>query len=164
MVPADVRSSDDAAGSGNRISFLFIELPCDEPDPVARLRAVGAATDRRRRDDTAEHLDSAFRTLTLTPRPVQRVLAHAFAHPRLFNVTISSVPGPAMPRYLRGCRLREVHSAVPLAGRHALSVGVVMVAGRVCFGFCADAATLPDADELAGDLDASFEELLAAGA
>ena len=46
MVPADVRSSDDAAGSGNRISFLFIELPCDEPDPVARLRAVGAATDR----------------------------------------------------------------------------------------------------------------------
>ena len=39
-----------------------------------------------------------------------------------------------------------------------------MVAGRVCFGLCADAATLPDADALAGDLDASFEELLAAGA
>ena len=37
MVPADVRGTEDA-GSGNRISFTFIDLPCDEPDPVARLR------------------------------------------------------------------------------------------------------------------------------
>ena len=51
---------------------------------------------------------------------------------------------------MRGCRLREVHSAVPLAGRHALSIGVVMVAGQVCFGVLADAATLPDADALGG--------------
>src|SRR5215217_4416200 len=33
MVPADVRSSGDAAATGNRISFLFIGLPCAEPDP-----------------------------------------------------------------------------------------------------------------------------------
>ena len=77
------------------------------------------------------------------------------------NLTISSVPGPAVPRYLLGCRLREVHSAVPLAERHALSIGVVMVAGRVCFGIYADAETLPDADALREDLDAAFEELLA---
>ena len=160
MVPADVRSSADAAGSGNRISFVFIELPCDEPDPVGRLQAIHAATSQRRRDRAADHVDSAFRTLALTPRPLQRALAHAFAHPRLFNVTISSMPGPAMPRYLRGCRLREVHSAVPLAGRHALSIGVVLVAGRACFGLYADAETLPDADALRADLDASFEELL----
>ena len=35
MVPADVRSSTDAAGSGNRISFTFMDLPCDDPDPRA---------------------------------------------------------------------------------------------------------------------------------
>jgi hypothetical protein len=49
---------------------------------------------------------------------------------------------------------------VPLAERHALSIGVVMVAGRACFGINADAETLPDADELRDDLDAAFEELL----
>ena len=63
---------------------------------------------------------------------------------------------------MRGCRLREVHSAMPLAGRHALSIGVVMVAGQVCFGILADAETLPDADALGDDLDAAFDELLAA--
>jgi diacylglycerol O-acyltransferase / wax synthase len=162
MVPADVRTGDDDAASGNRISFLFIELPCDEPDPVERLRAIGRATAQRRRDGEAENVDAAFRALALSPRPLQRVLAHAFAHPRLFNLTISSVPGPAVPRYLRGCRLRSVHSAVPLAGRHALSIGVVMVAGQACFGLYADAATLPDADALGADLEASLDELVAA--
>jgi len=66
-----------------------------------------------------------------------------------------------VPRYLRGCRLRSVHSAIPLAGRHALSIGVVTVAGNACFAVTADAETLPDADYLAGDLDAALDELLA---
>jgi diacylglycerol O-acyltransferase / wax synthase len=160
MVPADVRSSDDPAASGNRISFVFVELPCDEPDPVRRLKAVHRGTSDRRSD--ADDLDTAFRVLALSPRPVQRVLAHAFAHPRLFNLTVSSVPGPAVPRYLRGCRLRAVHSAVPLGARHGLSIGVVTVAGNACFGISSDPATVPDADGLAGDLDASLDELLEA--
>ncbi len=160
MVPADVRTSDDPAASGNRISFVFIELPCHEPDPVERLNAVHRATDQRRRDGEAEDLDAAFRVLALTPGPVQRAFAHAFAHPRLFNLTISSVPGPAVPRYLSGCRLREVHSAVPLGAAHALSIGVVTVAGNVCFGISSDPSILPDADALADDLAASLDELL----
>jgi WS/DGAT/MGAT family acyltransferase len=161
MVPADVRGAADS-DAGNRISFVFFELPCDEPDPVARLQAVHAVTSQRSGDGQAEDLDAAFRALALAPSPVKRVLAHAFAHPRMSNLTISSVPGPATARYLHGCRLREVHSAVPLAERHALSIGVVMTAGRVCFGIYADAETLPDADALRDDLDAAFDELLSA--
>jgi len=162
MVPADVRSSRDEAATGNRISFVFITLPCAEPDPVERLKAVNRATAQRRRDGAAEDLDAAFRVLARTPGPLQHALAHGFAHPRLFNLTISSVPGPALPRYLRGCRLREVHSAVPLAGRHALSIGIVTVAGNACFGITADTLALPDADALATALDAAIDELVAA--
>ncbi len=161
MVPADVRSSEDDAGTGNRISFVFIELPCEEPDPVRRLRRIGAATGQRRRDGDAEGLDAAFALLARTPGPLQHAFTHVFGHPRLFNLTISSVAGPAVPRYLRGCRLREVWPAVPLADRHALSIGVVTVARNACFGIYADALTLPDADELAADLEAALDELVA---
>jgi diacylglycerol O-acyltransferase / wax synthase len=161
MVPADVRTGDDDAGTGNRISFVFLELPCHEPDPVRRLRSIGAATARRRRDGAADDLDGAFRLLARTPGPLQHALAHAFAHPRLFNLTISSVPGPAVTRYLRGCRLREVWSAVPLADRHALAIGVVKVAGNACFGLYANADVLPDADALGADLGAALDELVA---
>jgi WS/DGAT/MGAT family acyltransferase len=161
MVPADVRTSEDSAG-GNRISFLFFELPCDEPDPVKRLRAVNRVTSQRERDGEAADVDAAFGLIARTPRPLQRMLAQAFAHPRLFNLTVSSIPGPAVPRFLHGCRLREVHPAVPLADRHALSIGVVTVAGNACFGLYADALSLPDADALAVDLEDSLDELLRA--
>jgi diacylglycerol O-acyltransferase / wax synthase len=160
MVPSDVRSIGDAPGTGNRISFVFIQLPCDEPDPVQRVLTVSRATAQRSRNREAEELDAALRGLARTPAPVQRALAHAFAHPRLFNITVSSVPGPAVPRYLRGCRLRAVHPAVPLAGRHALSIGVATVAGNACFGITADADTLPDADALAPAIDAELDELV----
>ena len=162
MVPADVRGAADDPGAGNRITFVFHELPCDEPDPIARLEAIGEVTAQRRRDGDAEAMDAAFGVLALTPSPVQRVLAHAFAHPRLFNLTISSVAGPAVPRFVLGCRLATVHSAVPLSGRHALSIGVVMVAGQVCFGLLGNAVALPDADEVGADLGASFDELVQA--
>jgi WS/DGAT/MGAT family acyltransferase len=161
MVPADVRGAADS-DAGNRISFVFLELPCDEEDPVARLEAVHAATSSR--DGDADDLDAAFQALALTPGSVQRVLAQAFAHPRMSNLTISTVPGPAVARYMAGCRLRTVHSAVPLSERHALSIGVVMVARNACFGIYADAETLPDADALRDDLDAAFDELLSAAA
>jgi hypothetical protein len=160
MVPADVRSSRDAADTGNRISFLFIELPCDEPDPAARVAAVHRATSQRARDGEAEDVDAALQALAIAPKPIRRALAHAVGHPRLFNLVVSSVPGPATPRYLHGCRLRELYSAVPLAGRHALSIGILMVAGRACFGIYSDPATLPDADALAEDLAAELDELL----
>jgi diacylglycerol O-acyltransferase / wax synthase len=160
MVPADVRGGDDDAGTGNRISFVFLELPCDVPDPVERLTLLAAANAQRRRDGEADSLDAAFGLLARTPTPLQRALAQGFAHPRLFNVTVSSVAGPAVPRYLRGCRLRTVHSAVPLAGRHGLSIGVVTAARNACFGVTADPELLPDADHLADDLDAALEELL----
>jgi diacylglycerol O-acyltransferase len=163
MVPADVRAGDDA-DAGNRIAFLFIELPCDEPDAAARLRAVVRATGQRRRDGEADDMDAAFRLLARTPRTFQQALAHAFAHPRLFNLVVSSVPGPAPARYLHGCRLRSIHSAVPLAARHALSVGVLLVAGHACYSLYADTETLPDADSIAGELEHALDELLAAAA
>jgi WS/DGAT/MGAT family acyltransferase len=162
MVPVNVRSAEDSEGTGNRISFLFVELPCDQPDPLVRLMTVHRATAQRKRDGEAADTDAALQALALMPKSVQRAMAGAVAHPRLFNLVVSNLPGPALPLYLRGCRLRELHPAVPLAQRHALSIGVATVAGRACFGLYADRATLPDADALAADLDASIDELVAA--
>ena len=38
MVPVSLRSAAEADGLGNRISFVFVDLPCDEPDPVRRVQ------------------------------------------------------------------------------------------------------------------------------
>ena len=49
MVPVNVREASEAASLGNRISFIFVDLPCDEPDPERRLLRIHAETSARKR-------------------------------------------------------------------------------------------------------------------
>jgi diacylglycerol O-acyltransferase / wax synthase len=61
---------------------------------------------------------------------------------------------------MRGCRLAEAYPIVPLADRHALSIGITTLADDACFGLYADRRSLPDVDSLAASVDASVDELL----
>ena len=44
MVPVNVRSGDDGGEFGNRITFMFVELPASVADPFVRLQLIGDAT------------------------------------------------------------------------------------------------------------------------
>ena len=100
-----------------------------------------------------EDADAALQALALTRRArCRRRAAHALASPRVYNLVVSNIPGPRIPMYLRGCRLREAYPVVPLSERHALSIGMTTIGDDACFGLYADPETLPDADALALDL------------
>jgi hypothetical protein len=60
-----------------------------------------------------------------------------------------------------GCLLQATYPVVPLADRHALSVGMTTVRDLACFGIYADRETLPHADWLARDIDEAIVELVA---
>jgi diacylglycerol O-acyltransferase / wax synthase len=160
MVPVNVRA-DDGGRFGNRISFMFVELPAAVADPLLRLRLIGEATSARKQSGVPEDADSALKTLSYAPRTVQRVAAHALASPRVYNLVVSNIPGPRMPMYLRGCRLHEAYPVVPLSAGHGLSVGMTTIGDHACFGLYADPDTLPESDALARDLDDALDELRA---
>jgi WS/DGAT/MGAT family acyltransferase len=159
MVPVNVRDGE-ASDLGNRISFMFIGLPCDEPDPLTRLMDVNQQTGVRKRVSEPEDSDAVLRAVGYAPPPVQRVLSHLIASPRTFNLVVSNIPGPRVPLYLLGCELEEAYPVVPLAERHAVSIGMTTVKDDACFGIYADSETLPDADGLAGRLEQAIDELL----
>jgi WS/DGAT/MGAT family acyltransferase len=161
MVPVNVRDEGSEADLGNRISFMFVELPCHEPDPVRRLRDIHLATSEHKRRGVAEGGDAVLRAFEHAPHPLQVAAARLIASPRTFNLVVSNIPGPREALYMLGCRLEEAYPVVPLADRHALSVGFTSVGDRGCFGLYADRMSLPDADVLAGDIDAALDELLA---
>jgi WS/DGAT/MGAT family acyltransferase len=160
MVPVSVRDPEEDDGLGNRISFVFLELPCHETDPVERLAAVHEAMTQRKEESLPERSDALLRAAALTPRTVQHVLSRVMASPRTFNLVVSNIPGPREPLFMDGCELIEAFPVVPLADEHALSIGMTTVRDRACFGLYADRATLPDADDLAAGLDAAIDELL----
>lgn len=160
MVPVSVREPDESGELGNRISYIFVDLPCDEPDPIRRLRDVYAATSERKEIGEPEGADTVMRSISFTPAPVQRLVSHLVASPRTFNLVVSNIPGPSEPLYMRGCLLAEAYPVVPIADRHSLSIGFTTVRDECFFGLYADQETLPDVDELAADIDASIDELL----
>ena len=160
MVPVTLRAPDAAAELGNGISFIFLGLPCDEPDAVQRLRTINKVTTERKRNGEPRGADSVLRLVAHTPPFVQHATARLVASPRTFNLVISNIPGPAEPLYMRGCRLVEAYPVVPLAERHAVSIGVTSVGDRACFGLYADRKALPDLDALTQDVEAAVDELL----
>ena len=160
MVPVNVRAAD-AGALGNRITFMFVELPASSPAPLDRLWRVSETTRARKESGVPEDADAALQALAHAPRPLQKAAAHALASPRVYNLVVSNIPGPRIPMYMCGCRLREAYPVVPLSDRHALSIGMTTIGDDACFGLYADPETLPDADLLALDLHAAIDELRA---
>jgi diacylglycerol O-acyltransferase / wax synthase len=160
MVPVNVRTAADAGELGNRISFMFVDLPCDEPDPARRLQRVHAETSERKRAGEPEGADDVVQSIGLVPAPVREAVSRFVASPRTFNLVVSNIPRPTDRLYLRGCELKEAYPVVPLADRHALSIGVTNVGEGLCFGIYADRESLPDADAVARDMEESIDELV----
>jgi WS/DGAT/MGAT family acyltransferase len=160
MVPVSVRDGA-AADLGNRISFVYVGLPCDEPSAVRRLDQVRLGMNKRK--EAGEHLgaETALDAVSYAPHPVQHAVSHAVASARAYNLTVSNIPGPRQPMWMAGCPLDEVYPVVPLADRHAISIGFTTVAEQGFFGIYADRKTVPDADLLAQAVERSIAELLA---
>ncbi len=160
MVPVSVRSEAEDDALGNRISFMFIDLPCEEPDPVRRVNEIYGETNERKRRDTPAGGDDVVGLLGLAPPPVRRQFSRLIASPRTFNLAVSNIPGPPGNTYMRGCELREAYPVVPLPDRHTLSIGFTSVGDRACFGLYAARDALPDVDDLAARIDEAIDELL----
>ena len=161
MVPVSVRDDAPAAELGNRISFMFVELPCHEGDPVRRLHRVRQLTEEGKHGGDPGSADGALRLMGYAPRVVQRLVSRLAASPRMFNLVVSNIPGPRDQMFMRGCRLREAYPVVPLADGHALSIGMTTIHDRACFGLYAGGDCIRDADRVAAALDDSTDELLA---
>ena len=160
MVPVNVRLDVDAQALGNRISFAFVELPLELTSDRGRLARIRRSTAAFKRDGRPEGAHAVLGALGMLPDPLRGLAARAVASPRLFNLTISNVPGPDFPLYMLGAELIEAHPVVPIAQGHALSIGIFGYLGRLHFGFYADPHAFPEARELPEAFDSALRELL----
>ena len=158
-VPVSLHQPGEPA-TANRDSFMVVDLPLEQDDPIERLVAVTRETRERKRRHDAETLHAFFGDLSHLSGSLERHAQHWAMSPRVFTLNISNVPGPSGPQSVLGAPLLELHSLAEVAHRHALRVAIVSAAGRISFGLCAD----PDAiDGLALVADGIERELEALG-
>jgi diacylglycerol O-acyltransferase / wax synthase len=150
LVPVSVRRPDEHLELGNRISTILVRLPLAAADPAERLELVRAETARLKQSEQARASSLIIEATGWTPPTINRLISGAMARQLVFNLVVSNVPGPQVPFYLLGRRLREVYPFVPLSPQnHALSIGVVSYDGSVFFGLAGDRTVLADMDDLA---------------
>ena len=159
MVPVNVRDVREGLSLGNRISSLFVELPVDEPDALAAHLRVRAETQRLKHAGQALGSSTLLELAELAPPVLHALLARSLYGARLFNVTVTNVPGPQVPMYAFGSRLEEAIPLVPLAAGHALAVAVLSLDGNVVFCLNCDRDAVPDAAVAARGIQATLDEL-----
>jgi WS/DGAT/MGAT family acyltransferase len=159
QIPVSLHHRDEQPDSlGNRDSFLFVDLPVDEPDPVRRVERINAETTVRKAGHDAEALYTFFHAVSRLG-PVGDELVKMTSGPREFSLSVSNVPGPRDPIYVLGGRVSELCSIAEPADRHALRVSAISCAGTMQLGVCTDPDALGGLDRLAAGLETAVDDL-----
>ncbi len=159
MVPVNIRADDEHGDLGNKITSLFVDLPVAEENVFLRYERVVEATAGLKSGSQASGAKALIDLTALAPPVVHAALARSLYSTRLFNVTVTNVPGPQIPLYAFGARMREVYPLVPLAALHAVGIAILSYDGDVVFCVNADRETVPDLDVLRDGIAATIDEL-----
>jgi hypothetical protein len=154
-----VRDDSEQMQLGNRVSAMFVPLAVGEPDPIARLDAVRAATaDLKEREQA---VGAAFLAdLSEYAGTTLLDLAARLAHRQpFFNLIVTNVPGPQTPLYCMGGRMLEAYPVVPLTQNLGVVVGILSYCGQLHLGLFADRDTFADLGVLAAGIEDAFAEL-----
>jgi diacylglycerol O-acyltransferase len=170
MIPVSVRDEAGKGTMGNRVSAMLARLPTNVEDPAERLTVVHEATMVAKSQQAAipqglvDNI-SDFAPPALTARAARVVFATGILH-RLppFNLCISNVPGPNVPVYLGGARLRAHYPVSVITDGQGLNITVIGYLGQLHFGLVSCRELVPDIEQLAGFLEDELEVLAKAAA
>ena len=166
MVPMNIRNASEQLALGNRITSLFAHLPVGEADPLQRYEKVVKETTHLKTGREALGTKSVIDFAALAPPLLHATVARTLFATRLFNVTITNVPGPPTTLYGLGSQLHEIYGLVPIAADHALGVAILSYDGDLTFTINADRQSVPDVAVFRDGILDSLDELesLARGA
>jgi diacylglycerol O-acyltransferase len=167
LVPVSVRGRDlsgRAIGDGtydNKVSAMFAELPVGVADPVERLHAVSAQLAGLKESNQAV-AGEALTSMSGFAPPILLALGTRIATKaaqRNINTITTNVPGPQLPLYVLGRRMRTAYPYVPLGAQCRTAVAIFSYDGQVNFGVTGDYDTTPDLDVLCRGIEEGMTEL-----
>jgi diacylglycerol O-acyltransferase / wax synthase len=165
MVPVSVGAEAERGAFGNRVTTMYAPLPVYAQGPADRFAIIHDAMAGLKESGQAVGAEVLTKLTGFAPPTVLAQAARLQSQQRLFNLTVTNVPGPQFPLYLLGRRLRALYPQVPLTRNTALGIAILSYDGALDFGLLGDYDAMPDLDRLAADVEGAIDELAtAAGA
>ncbi len=157
-VPVNLRPLKHAKKLGNHFGLVFLDLPVGEENPVRRLERVAAHMQELKTSRQAIVSFGLLAAMGLAPVGVQRMALDLFS--RKATAVATNVPGPKMPLYMAGQKLREMMFWVPQTGNVGIGISIMSYQNHVHFGLIADGRLMPDPDAVIQRFRPEFEKLL----
>lgn len=156
-VPISVRTETHDANT-NAVSISRLELVVDEADPLKRMQDAAQVVGAARREPAHALVNDLAELQRFTPAFVLGRIAAAS------DFTASNVPGPPVPVWLGGARVRRLYPMVPTIGA-AANITLLSYAGQwASIGMSMDDAAIPDPDAFLSAIAEGFAEVGAAPA
>ena len=164
QVPVSIRASDERGQLGNRLAVMRAPLPVYIADPVRRLEAVSRAMKGLKQSKQALGAEVISRFNDFAPPTLLAQAARINFSTRLFNLTVTNVPGPQVPLYVLGRELEDIFPIGFLPPNQALFVAIMSYNGGINFGLLADYDSMDDVDVIASGIETAIAELVDAAA
>jgi diacylglycerol O-acyltransferase / wax synthase len=167
MVPISVRVDAERAALGNRLSALLVSLASGVEDAGARFRAIqtGMRSAKNQQDLVDSDLFAGW-AQAMVPALATRLTRLAtnlrlFDHVApIFNLIVSSIPGPDVPLYLAGGRLVAMYPLGPIIEGAGVNITAFSYLGAMYVGIQGCWDLVPDLESIASGMERSLGELV----
>ncbi len=140
-VPVNLRPLKHAKELGNHFGLVFLELPIDEANPLARLLRVHQSMNELKSSKQALVALGLLSLVGLAPQTIQNILLNEFS--RKATAVLTNVPGPQVPLYIAGCEIEKIMFWVPQNGTIGMGISILSYNSKVEFGLIVDKNLVP---------------------
>lgn len=165
-VPISIRVKGEKQEMNNQISNMLVRIATHIKDPVERLEYIQEQTNRGKTRHKAVGAKALSKMADAVPFGLANLAAGLYSkynikefHRPPFNVTITNVPGPQTPLYLRGHKILSIFGLTPVLDGFGLIIAAFSYNGLVSLTTTSDAKTMPDADKFSRYIRESANEL-----
>ena len=168
-VPVSVAPTMGNRPGANKVSAMFVALPCQIEDPLKRLLVIRDTTRGAKEEHNALGADVLLNWAEHATPNVFSAAARTYTrlklaerHRPIHSLVISNVPGPDFALYLAGAELVAGFPLGPVMDGAGLNITVMSYRGVLNWGLMACAETVPRVADLASYIPDALEELLSA--
>lgn len=171
-VPASLRTPGDQTqnAQSNQVTMMLINMATNIADPAKRMAAIRDASSAAKSltgsmKGAMTAMTSDLPTLGIPwlmgiITPLYKTAVGTNRIPVVANLVISNVPGPPMPLYMAGAKLKSYYPVSIVTHGLALNITIHSYAGSLDYGFIAAKEQVPKLAHLIKCLMAAHQELV----
>ena len=169
VVPVSVTPDVAELKGSNKVSAMFVQLPCHIEDPLERLHAIHEGTKGAKEEHKAlgattlqNWAEHATPNMFAAAARLYTGMKLADRHRPVANLVVSNVPGPDFPLYLGGSQLLGMFPLGPVMDGMGLNITIMSYLGVLYWGLASDARAVPRLWDIAAAVPQALTELMEA--